>query len=444
MPIPIFIISGIVLVLILLIGFSLRALKRHRLMEDLPTSKTTGVFIGLVELKGTAESENPHRSFLAEQRCVWYFWTVQEHWSRTVTEHYRDSDGKMQTRTRTESGWTTVASGGETHLFYLKDDLGVIRIDPNKAEIHSTKVFNKTVTKRDPLYYGKGPAKGISDSTGERCFSEQAISLHQPIYVIGQAREREDYVAAEIAYDRSAPLFLISTRSAESHRAGELWTFWGLGIFAVFLSTGIGIGLTQNGMHQDMIDPMAAIVVPGVLGGGTFAIWFLGWLWTVYNSLIGLKNRVKMAAANIEVELKRRNDLIPQLVKVVDGLQKHERDIQETTALLRSQVAVLSVDTDEGTSTPAQGCAARLIALVEHYPELKANDGFLKLEENLIETDQRIALARNYYNDVVCTYNTRCERVPEGWVAILAGLRPVSLFTAENFEREAFSVNLVE
>jgi hypothetical protein len=441
---PILIILGIVLVLLLLIGFSLRALKRQRLLEDLPTSKTTGVFIGLVELKGTAESENPHRSFLAEQRCVWYSWTVQEHWSRTVTETHRGADGKMQTRTRTESGWTTVASGGETYLFYLKDELDVVRINPDKAEIHAANVFNKTVTTWDPLYYGKGPANGIMNSTGRRCFSEKIIALHQPIYVVGQAREREDYVAAEIAYDRFAPMFLISTRSEESHRRGELWTFWGLGILAVILSAGAGIALAQNMMHEVMIDPLLAIALPVALGGGTLAIWLIGWLWTVYNSLISLKNRVKMATANIDVELKRRNDLIPPLVNVVDGLQKHERDVQETTALLRSQVAVQSVDSNEETNTPAQGCASRLIGLVEHYPELKANEGFLKLQENLIETEQRIALARNYYNDVVATYNTRRERFPEGCVAVLAGLRPVSLFAAENFEREVVTVNLVE
>jgi hypothetical protein len=90
-----------------------RAGRRRRLVENLPTSKTTGVFIGLVELKGTAEAANPLTSFLAEQPCTAYSWSVDEHWSRTVTETYTDGDGKTQTRTRHESGWTTVASGGE-------------------------------------------------------------------------------------------------------------------------------------------------------------------------------------------------------------------------------------------------------------------------------------------------------------------------------------------
>jgi len=99
------------------LGFALRSGKRKRLIDNLPTSKTTGVFIGLVELKGTAESARPLTSYLAGQPCVQYQWRVDEHWSRTVTETYTDSEGKTQTRTRHESGWKTVAQGGENIPF---------------------------------------------------------------------------------------------------------------------------------------------------------------------------------------------------------------------------------------------------------------------------------------------------------------------------------------
>src|SRR5258708_2147509 len=114
---------GAILALACLIG-ALRLGKRRRLIDNLPTSKTTGVFIGLVELKGTAETQEPLTSYLAEQPCVFFQWSVEEHWSRMVTETYTDSDGKTQTRTRHESGWTTVANGGESSPFYLHDDCG--------------------------------------------------------------------------------------------------------------------------------------------------------------------------------------------------------------------------------------------------------------------------------------------------------------------------------
>jgi len=114
-------IAGAVLALVCLI-FALRSGKRRRLIDNLPTCKTTGVFIGLVELKGAAETREPLTSYLAEQPCVFYQWIVEEHWSRTVTETETDSDGKTRTTIRHESGWTTVAQGSELSPFYLHDD----------------------------------------------------------------------------------------------------------------------------------------------------------------------------------------------------------------------------------------------------------------------------------------------------------------------------------
>lgn len=404
-------------------------------MEDLPTSKTVGVFIGLVELKGTAESEAPLLGLLSEQPCVWYSWNVLEHWSKIVTETSHDKDGKLQTRTRTESGWTTIASGGESKPFYLQDDLGVIRINPEHAEIKSKTVFNRNCSMSDPLYYGKGPTNTIAHSTGKRSFTEQAILLHQTVYVVGQSRERLDCVAAEIAYDRSSPIFLISTLTEEKHRSYGLVMFWLLGLLAVFLPVVVGFIAQFN-----QVDFPDFFVLALGTGGCALLIWGIGWFWLIYNSLIGLKNRVKSAAANIDVELKRRHDLIPQLIGTVEGLQRHEHDLQETLVVLRSQIDVQSV---AGGNT-ANGCMNRIVAIVENYPDIRANELFMKLQSYLVEAEQRIALARTYYNDMVETHNNRRERFPECLIAVLAGLRVVPRFEAENFERSAVKVNLVQ
>src|SRR6187401_1210128 len=109
----IFLIAGIGLLALLFLWLSHHANRRRRLISALPTSQVQGVFVGLVELKGTAESECPFIAFLSEQQCVLYSWSVSEHWQRMVTETYTDSDGKSRTRTRMESGSTTVDSGGE-------------------------------------------------------------------------------------------------------------------------------------------------------------------------------------------------------------------------------------------------------------------------------------------------------------------------------------------
>jgi hypothetical protein len=147
-------------------------LRRKRLIDDLPTSKTQGVFIGLTELKGTAESETPLTSYLGGIRCVEYHWQVEENWSRTVT--YVDSKG---VHSRTESGWTSVASGGKKPPFYLKDDTGVIRINPEGASITDINVFSRNCKESDPLYYGKGPFSAVPDSTHRRRLKKTRCSF---------------------------------------------------------------------------------------------------------------------------------------------------------------------------------------------------------------------------------------------------------------------------
>jgi len=195
--------------------------QRRRLIDNLPTSKTSGVFIGFVELKGTAESAQPLISYLAGQACVHYSWTVEEHWSRTVTETYTDSKGRTQTRTRHESGWTRVGDGGETIPFYLQDDYGVILVRPDGAKIEPLTLFEETCGTSDPLYYGKGPAGAVANSDYRRRFVELGIPLKTKLYIVGQSRERKDVVAPEIAADEQAPMFLISTRSGGAGQFGH-------------------------------------------------------------------------------------------------------------------------------------------------------------------------------------------------------------------------------
>src|ERR1051325_4065190 len=218
--------------------FAIRAGQKRRLVDNLPPTKTTGVFIGWVELKGAAEAEEPLTSFLAELACVHYAWNIQEHWSRTVTETVTDNQGQMQTRTRRESGWTSVANGSEQIPFYLRDDSGVIRIDPAKAKIEAVSALDVVCGPSDPRYYLKGPRAAIQDTDNQRRFSETIIPLHASIYVMGQARERKDIVAPEIAYDPGTPMFLISTRSEAQVSSRLHWKFWLLGLLGLGFAVG--------------------------------------------------------------------------------------------------------------------------------------------------------------------------------------------------------------
>ena len=428
--------AGIVLGLLFLWG-SMHLRRKRRLIDDLPTAKTQGVFIGLVELKGTAESTAPLIGFLSGQRCVQYHYHVDEHWSRTVTEAYTDSNGKPQTRTKHESGWATVAQGGEMGEFHLQDDTGTVLVRPEGAKIEPAGLFDETCDRSNPLYFAKGPPQAVANSDHRRRFLEAGIPLHVLLYVVGQARERADVIAPEIAADKEAPMFLISTRTEEKVRAGlgyGIWTLTILGL-AAFVA---GFALRHGARDQAFTDnwPQYAALAAGYL-----VLSALGWIWMAFNSLVGLRNRVQQAWSLIDVQLKRRADLIPRLVETVAALRTHEASTQTALAALRGQLAA----TPPGVSGPDfSGCAPALRAVAEAYPNLKSDDAFLALQKQLVETEQRVALARAYFNDIATFFNTRLEIIPDRWIAALGAMRPQPLLAATDFERAAVQVRLVE
>lgn len=415
-----------------LIG-AFRALRRKRLIDDVPTSKAQGVFIGLTELKGTAESEIPLTSYLAGTRCVQYAWQVDEHWSSTVHETYTDAEGHTQTRTRTESGWTKVAGGGQSTPFYLKDDTGVIRVVPEGATIHSITVFNETCSPNSDLYYGKGPAHGVPDSTHRRRFHETALPLHTTLYVMGQAHERKDVVAAEIAYDKDASMFVISTRTEKHLSTGYARWFW----FWLILGLAVAIGGTV-GWSMLVKENIAWQSLVAATGGFIVAL-LLSWVWAVYNSLINLHHMVEQGWSQVDVQLKRRYDLIPNLLETVRGYRAYESEIQKMLAEMRTQTEA----TPPGVAGPDfKGMTPPLNVIMERYPELKANESFLRLQQALVDAEQRIALARDYFNNIATFYNTRLGIIPDRFVAALARLRPRTLMTAADFERAPIQVRL--
>lgn len=432
------IVAAVVVVLLAIgcLGLSLRLRRRQRLLRDTPTSKARGVFIGLVEVNGTAECERPCVSVLAAKQCVHYHYSVAESWTRTVTETHKGPDGKTRTRTRQEHGWTTVASGGAQVDFYVQDDTGTVLVRPEGAEVRPVELFSETVNRSHPLYYAHGPAHAVPGSDHRRRLSEHGIPLHAPLYIVGRARERDDVVAPQISADPEAPLFLISTQGEARVQRGYAigsWAAWFGGLLLLVVPLAI---LAARGEAAPHALPLGARL-PLLVGGAYLALWGLGWVWMVFNSLIGLRNRVRQGASLIDVELKRRADLIPSLASAIQGLGTHEREVQTTMAALRQQA----------TATPAgqpgpdiAGVAADLRVVIEKYPALIADAGFARLHEGLIETEQRIELARTYYNDIATGFATRLEQVPDRFVAALAGMRPLPLLSAAGFERANMAV----
>ena len=138
----------------------------------------------------------------------------------------------------------------------------------------------------------------------------------------------------------------------------------------------------------------------------------------VYNGLVRLRNQVRNAWSQIDVQLKRRHDLIPNLVETVKGYATHERETLENVTKARSQaVGAQGVENQAQAENMLTSALGRLMVVVEQYPDLKANENFVNLQEELTATENRIGFARQHYNDSVMGYNTRVESFPANIVA---------------------------
>jgi len=160
----------------------------------------------------------------------------------------------------------------------------------------------------------------------------------------------------------------------------------------------------------------------------------------IYNGLVGLRNRVKNAWSQIDVQLKRRHDLIPNLVETAKGYMQHEREtfIRVTEARAKAMGAGAGSPREVGQAEAGLSDAmAKFLLTVENYPELKANENFLRLQEELTSTENRIAYARQAYNDDVLLYNNKIEMFPSNIIAGMFQFLKSEFFQIENVkERE--------
>ena len=192
-----------------------------------------------------------------------------------------------------------------------------------------------------------------------------------------------------------------------------------------------------------------------ILGVFVFLCVLVGlWVMSVYNGLVTLRNRFKNAFAQIDVQLKRRYDLIPNLVETAKGYLSHERETLEAVIAARNGAASAgqaaasdpgnpdAIKKLMGAETALSGAMSKFFALSEAYPDLKANQNMMQLTEELTSTENKIAFARQAYNDSVMTYNTQREVFPAVLFSNALGFREAQLFEiTEEREREAVKVS---
>ncbi len=434
---PLLIAAGALILLIL----GCRALFRKRLIENIPTSRCKGVTIGLNELKGTARTKRPLTAFLSEKEVVYYSYKVEEEYKRTV----RNKDGK----TRTKREWRTVASGRKFKPFELHDDTGRIRVHPEGAEFHAVRAFSETCRRSNPLYYGKGPRRGVRRSTGRRRFTEEIIPHGEPTYVLGTARVREDIVEPEIACGESGEIFLVSAKSEDDLIRKYAWQARGAFLGALLLAGLAPVVRTINTQGLPFGEALTAalgwvILAMGVVGAVILALY----LTTVYNGLVDLRNRARRAWAMLDVEFKRRHDLIPALARVVGTAAEHEKDTLDAVVKARSNPARASEGGPDGTAEVGavideqSSSLERIFALTEDHPQLRTDRNFRKLMEELTRCEDKIALARAFYNDSVERMNIRVGTFPDLLLAPAAGTSRTAPLSFEAFETKPVTIEL--
>lgn len=168
-----------------------------------------------------------------------------------------------------------------------------------------------------------------------------------------------------------------------------------------------------------------------------------GWVAWTYNGLVGRRNRVDNAWKQIDVQLKRRHDLIPNLVDTVKGAMEFERETLEAVMNARARaVGAHGVAESVAAENQLSGTLGRLFAVMENYPQLKSHENILRLQEELSTTENQLSFARQHYNDAVTDYNTRQQVFPSNLVAGFFAFQPAELFSALETDKAVPRVDL--
>ncbi len=181
-------------------------------------------------------------------------------------------------------------------------------------------------------------------------------------------------------------------------------------------------------------------VVPWKVNAVALGVLVVVWVVALYNQLVTQYNRVREAWSDIEVQLKRRYDLIPNLVETVKGYMQHEREtLERVTAQRAAAMQAGSVEERARAENMLTETLKSLFAVAEQYPDLKANENFIELQRELTDTENKIQAARRFYNSVVQEYNTAIQSIPTNLVAMVGGFTPAQFFALDEEEREVAS-----
>ncbi len=365
------------------LGF--RQVRYKRMIENVPTSLAAGVSCGVSEVQGSLlidDDQEPLRSPHTHSRCAWYYYKEEE----------RRGSGK-------NAKWVTLKEKTDYLTFYSEDETGRLAIDAKDADVISR--------------------YEISERQGRMRYTEQTLRMSDPLYAIGMAdvdRHQPDRLKM-VRGDTAEPFILSNLTEATvmlmKARRGMFYlslAFSGL-LLALLMSFGSSGGFAAT----DFL--LAALAAPVYMMAVTLILH--------YNDLIFLRRRAERNWANIQISLKKRHTLIPNLEKLAKRYLTHEKEVMKKVAALRKtyKQSVGKKETMGRYFAAEQSADQQLRAVIENYPELKGSKVVSKLMSSLSRMENEVALFRSGYNDAVEIYNARVATVPDVFFARMFGFK---------------------
>ncbi|GEM_PF-1949723 len=407
----------------------LNTYRLKKTIEYTPTTKTIAASPGIVEISGAAREAARHVSPYNNEKCAYY-----------CTKLYRyEKHGKS-------SSWKLKKLIQSQEPIMVEDDTGRALVQPQEegGGFLGLGAWKKSLVKKDTADEGQA-APGMlgslfgakQDRTGKLCkfleknAAEYVNDSHQlkveetfikdgdSLYVIGEAKFEEGQGGAamlKIVPDERRKIFCIADGS-EKNAMSELGMATLLGVFGAPFAVAGGACLAAAGFYamKGMEFFGQASVGLGVLAFfGMYAWAFAMHMMEFYNGTITLKTSVERAKANVDVLLKRRAELLPNLVEVVRAASKYEKRLQQEIANMRAS----GMESDEKS----------LFALSENYPSLQANQNYMELQRQLVKTEEWLAASRAYVADSIMLYNTRIMQFP---YSVFAGLMKMQLIAQD-------------
>lgn len=375
-PIGIVVVGAVTALFGLIVGF--KKIKLKRLIENIPTTPTNDVEIGITEICGTVhscEDIEPLTGPLTDHPCVWFRYLIQE---------WRGSGKNRRLH--------TIEDRKRGQVFLCTDNSGSIPVASHGARIISGRKAKK--------------------SRGNRVYTEYSLRPTDPVYVLGSAEiDPTTGDSLRIEQDPQGLPFLISNlperRIKTREIVGAFWHF-ACGIAA---TAAIILGLLLFTGRIAAIDQLLAACA-------SIAVVALVVIIIMYNDLIFLRQRVAWARSNIEVALKKRVDLLPQLEAIAKGYMKYEQEVLPLLTRLRNAWSMRGkTDTPEESVAVSNNATDGLLALREQYPNLKADTTTEQLMRGIVALENEIAARRDGYNAAVERYHARMHAIPEVFLA---------------------------